>query len=395
MRNPLPSEPLALVTSSAVDLEAEASLERCGALKDFWYVACLSSELTRDKPLARPLFGTHIVLFRDEQGRPTALRDRCLHRNARLSQGEVFHGRLGCPYHGWVYDASGAVVEVPSLGPSQRGEVLDSEGHARAGLQVAPCDLGRLQHFDTLEQDGLVFVFMGGDSRRARRPAFRVPFWDAPEWTCYFMVTRFPNGVTNLVENFMDVPHTTWVHRGWFRKPARKRVPATVQRVDGSVLVTYQQEQDSLSGLGRLFNPSGLPMVHTDKFYVPNVTRVDYLWGERSGFVINSQVTPIGPTDSLVYTAISYRLPVDLPHSLVARALRPLVRWYTTQVIRQDVDIMAIQRDGLLNGPGGGVFTGTEADLLHADIEAYRRWLLEGGQGTGPSDASRDIVFWI
>jgi len=392
MRNP---QHVALVTTPAVDLEAEADLARCGALKDFWYVACLSSELPRGKPLARTLFGTGLVLFRDEHGHPVALRDRCLHRNARLSAGDVFHGRLGCPYHGWVYDASGAVVHVPSLGPEQRGEALDAEGHARAGLQVRPCDLGRLQRFDTLEQDGLVFVFMGGDSSRARRPAFRVPHWEEPGWTCYFMVTRFPNGVTNLAENFMDVPHTTWVHKGWFRNPTRKRVPATVQRIDGSVLVTYHQEQDSLSGLGRLFNPSGLPMVHTDRFYVPNVTRVDYMWGERSGFAINSQISPIGPTDSLVYTAISYRLPVDLPRALVARALRPLVRWYTTQVIRQDVDIMAVQREGLLGGPGGGIFTGTEADLLHADIEAWRRWLLEGGHGPGPEEASREIVFWI
>jgi hypothetical protein len=56
---------------------------------------------------------------------------------------------------------------------------------------------------------------------------------------------------------------------------------------------------------------------------------------------------------------------------------------------------VGVQREGLLNGPGGGVFTGTEADLLHADIEAYRRWLLEGGHGPGPSDEERDIVFWI
>lgn len=27
-----------------IDLEAEADLGRCGALKDFWYVACLSTE---------------------------------------------------------------------------------------------------------------------------------------------------------------------------------------------------------------------------------------------------------------------------------------------------------------------------------------------------------------
>ncbi|HEY0092950.1 MAG TPA: Rieske 2Fe-2S domain-containing protein, partial [Archangium sp.] len=215
MRNPLDLQNLALVTTPTVDLEAEADLTRCGALKDFWYVACLSTELPSGKPLARTVFGTHLVLFRDEHGKPVALRDRCLHRNARLSAGDVFHGRIGCPYHGWVYDGSGAVVEVPSLGPSQCGEVLDSQGHAGAGLKVKPCDLGRLQRFDTLEQDGLVFVFMGGDSSRARRPAFRVPYWGQPEWTVYFMVTRFPNGVTNLVENFMDVPHTVFVHRGW------------------------------------------------------------------------------------------------------------------------------------------------------------------------------------
>jgi phenylpropionate dioxygenase-like ring-hydroxylating dioxygenase large terminal subunit len=377
MRNPL-DPPLALVTQPAVELDAEADLARCGALKDFWYVACLSTELLAGKPLARTLFGTNLVLFRDEHGRPTALRDRCLHRNARLSAGDVFHGRLGCPYHGWVYDASGAVVEVPSRGPGAK-----------------PCDLGRLQRFDTLEQDGLVFVFMGGDSARARRPAFRVPYWGDPRWTVYFMVTRFPNGVTNLVENFMDVPHTVFVHKGWFRRPARKRVPATVKRSEGRVLVTYKQERDTVTGLGRLFNPGGLPMVHTDHYFVPNVTRVDYMWGDRGGFAINSQVTPLGATDSLVYTAISYRLPYDLPRSLVARALRPLVRWYTTQVIRQDVDIMRVQREGLLNGPGGGVFSGTEADLLHTDIESYRRWLLEGGHGPGPSDEERDIVFWI
>ena len=395
MRNPLDIPPVARVSPPTVDLEAEADLARCGALKDYWYVACLSGELTSRRPLARTFFGTNVVLFRDERGQPVALRDRCLHRNARLSAGAVFDGKLGCPYHGWVYDGSGAVVEVPSLGPSQCGESLDAQGHARAGLQVRPCDLGRVRRFDTLEQDGLVYVFMGGDSQRARAPAFRVPHQGEPGWTVYFMVTRFPNGVTNLVENFMDVPHTVFVHEGWFRRKARKKVPASVKRSGGSVLVTYRQESDTVTGLGRLFNPGGLPLVHTDHFFSPNITRVDYMWGERSGFAINSQVTPIGPTDSLVYTAISYRLPVDVPGAWVARAIRPVVRWYTTQVIRQDVDIMGVQREGLLNGPGGGVFTGTEADLLHADIEAYRRWLREGAPGPAPEDAERDIAFWI
>jgi phenylpropionate dioxygenase-like ring-hydroxylating dioxygenase large terminal subunit len=375
------------------DPEAEADLARCGALKDFWYAACLSEELPRNRPLSRTVFGERLVLFRDPDGRPAALKDRCLHRNARLSAGDVFDGKLGCAYHGWVYDRSGAVVEIPSLGPGQRASGLDDEACAVHGIRRAPSEVGCVPRFDTLEQDGLVYVFMGGDASRARRPAFRIPYFGDPAWTVYFMATEFPNAVTNLVENFMDVPHTSFVHRGWFRKPARRSVPATVTREDGSVLVRYEQEADQLTGLGRLFAVGGQGMEHTDHYFVPNVTRVDYRWGPDSGFAITSQCTPVGPLHSRVYTAISYRLPYDLPRALVARAMMPVVRWYTRQVIVQDVDIMQIQQDGL-QGDGAGVFVSTEADLLHAWIEGYRAWLCSGGEGAGPPDDARRIVFW-
>jgi phenylpropionate dioxygenase-like ring-hydroxylating dioxygenase large terminal subunit len=389
------SAPHDTARATRIDLEAEADVGRCGALKDFWYVACLSSELGSNKPLSRTLFSTPLALFRDSAGKPAALFDRCLHRNARLSAGATFDGRLGCPYHGWVYDEAGACVEIPSLGPSQRGASLSEDGHARAGLSLRPCDVGKVRAFPTLEQDGLVFVFMGDDVTKARQPPFRVPHWGDPKWTCYFMVTRFPNGVTNLVENFMDVPHTVFVHKGWFRNRKRTQVPAIVERKQGSVLVTYEQENDQLTGAGFLLNPTGEPMVHTDHYFVPNVTRVDYLWGQRSGYVISSQVSPVGPLESVVYTSISYRLPVDLPKNLVARGLRRFMKWYTTQVIGQDVDIMRVQNEGLTRAPGGLDFKSTEADLLHADIEAYRAWLRDGGLGEGPEDAKRRISFWI
>jgi phenylpropionate dioxygenase-like ring-hydroxylating dioxygenase large terminal subunit len=378
-----------------IDLDAEADRARCGALKDYWYVACLSEELTPKRPLARTILQTPLVLFREADGRPAALFDRCLHRNARLSAGDCFDGRLGCPYHGWVYDASGACVEIPSLGPGQCGQLLDAVGHAEGGLQLRPADVGRVRRFETREQDGLVFVFMGDDVAQARAEPFRVPKRGEPGWVCYFMVTRFPNGVTNLVENFMDVPHTVFVHKGWFRNRTLKQVPATVERRRAEVLVTYEQQQDELSGAGFLLNPTGEPMVHTDHFIAPNVTRVDYLWGQRSGYVISSQVTPIRPLDSLVYTSISYRLPFDLPGDVVARGLRRFMKWYTTQVIGQDVDIMRVQREGLEAAPGGLEFTSTEADLLHSDIEALRGWLRDGAVGEGPAPVKRRISFWI
>lgn len=386
--------PLADAPPWALDLEAEADLRRCGALKEFWYVACLSSELPAGKPISRTLFGTPMVLFRDAEGAPVALLDRCLHRNARLSAGDVFGGKLGCSYHGWTYDRTGACVEVPSLGPSQAASRLNGEQLRRSGLSSRPCDVGRVRRFPTIEQDGLVFVYPGDEGTPPRKQPFRVPFFDDARWCVYFMVTRFTNGVTPLVENFMDVSHTSFVHRGWFRKPSRREVPATVRRKDGAVHVTYHEQKDALTGLGRIFNPRGLEMTHTDRFFSPNITRVDYRFGE-AGFAINSQCTPIGPMDTIVYTAISFRLPWDLPGAAAAKAIRPIVEWYTKRVIQQDVEIMSVQRDGLTGSPGGGEFRSTEADLLHTDIEAYRSWLREGGRGEGPQDEERAITFWV
>ena len=396
--------PLAIVTDDAIDgaidLEREARLSTCGALADFWYVACLSSELGSKKPVARTILDTPLALFRDATGSARAVVDRCLHRGAALSEGVVIDGVLCCPYHGWSYNADGACVHIPSLGPQQRGSTLNDVEHGKAGLKPGPADVGCLRRFSTLEQDGLVFVFLGADVDKARRPAFRVPYVNDPAWSHYFMVTPFENGVTNLVENFMDVPHTVFVHQGWFREPKQQRVPATVERgADGSVVVTYEQEADRISGLGFILNPRNEPMVHTDAWYMPNVTRVDYHFGSSSGFVINSQCTPQGPTSSLVYTAISYKLPLGPLSKIAGRVLEPLIHWYTRQVITQDTDIMRIQRRGLEHGqratPGPIHFASTEADLLHADIELWRRWLLNGAVGTPPEPASRAIEFWI
>ncbi len=173
MRNPLDSQNLALVTTPAVDLEAEADLARCGALKDFWYVACLSTELVASKPLARTIFGTPLVLFRDAR-RPAGGAARSLPAPQRAPvRGRRLRRALGCPYHGWVYDASGALRGDPlaRAEPARCRRWTPRATRARA-CSCSPCDVGRLQRFETLEQDGLVFVFPGEDAReRDARPS--------------------------------------------------------------------------------------------------------------------------------------------------------------------------------------------------------------------------------
>ena len=339
-----------------------------GTLNEHWYVAALSSEVTATRPLARTLMEEPIVLWRDGEGRAVAMIDRCLHRNAQLSKGDLFDGKIGCPYHGWTYDSAGACVHVPSEGPGA-------------------CDLRRqLETFPAREHDGFVWVYLGTRKLAEQREPFRFPE-RGRGWSSYVMVTRFDGDVTDLVENFMDVPHTAFVHRGWFRKGSTG-VPAAadVERTEHSVLVTYDRPDDAIGFTKRLLNPDGAPLEHTDRFFLPNCTRVDYRWGERRHFIITSQITPVTRDTAIVYTAITFRF------GALTRLARLLLPLYTRIVINQDVRIMANQTANLRRF-GGRRFHGTEADAIHEAIEELRAHALAGS--TPPPRRTTRITFWM
>ncbi|MEM6730801.1 MAG: aromatic ring-hydroxylating dioxygenase subunit alpha, partial [Myxococcota bacterium] len=349
--------------------------ERCGDLSNYWYAAAQSQQVSAKKPFGCVVLGEMLVLWRTRAGTPVAMRDRCLHRNAPLSKGELFDDCIGCPYHGWTYSPAGDCVNVPSEGP---------DGRAQPGKRVRtfPCE----------ERDGLVWVWLGEQSPEAlpdRRP-FAMPHHGEKGWGSYTMETRFPNSVTNLVENFMDVPHTVWVHRGWFRDRKRKRVGAKVERTATSVLVTYDQPNDSIGFSNRLLNPRGLPMTHTDHFYMPSTTRVDYVFGdEHTAFVITSTCTPVDDMETHVFTRISFKL------GMWNRLARLLLPPYTRKVIQQDVDVMDMQGRALKHYGGRTEFNSTPADRLHVYIESLRNFAARGNRGEKPRSEVSNIEFWI
>lgn len=345
--------------------------ERSGRIAEAWYAVCRTQDLRPARPVGRTVMEEMLVLWRDGRGRPRAMKDRCLHRNALLSEGKVFDGCIGCPYHGWTYDAEGWLISVPSEG---------EEGGR-------PSDARRLETFSAVEKDGLVWVWLGRGTPQGA--PFDMPHYHEPGWRTYYMVTRFSNGVTHLVENFMDVPHTVFVHRGWFRRRKRQRIPTLVERTEHSVLVTYEQPKDAIGFTERILNPQGQGMVHTDRFYMPNVTRVDYLFGNR-GFVITSTCTPITDYETEVFTLISFRLGHPVLNYLGLLALPP----YTRKVIQQDVEIMANQGRSLRHH-GGAQFSSTSADIIHEHIEALRDYAEGGHSGCPPPPRKDRMEFWI
>lgn len=81
-------------------------------LKRFWYCIAPSAAIS-GKPFPFTLLGEAVVLWRDKEGLVRAVKDRCLHRTAKLSLGTVENGNIVCPYHGWTFSGTGQCVRVP------------------------------------------------------------------------------------------------------------------------------------------------------------------------------------------------------------------------------------------------------------------------------------------
>lgn len=338
-------------------------------LKDFWYIVARSKDLPPGEVLARKVLGEWLAVFRDPEGTPVALRDRCMHRNSRLSEGRVQQGCLSCPYHGWVYDASGSVVEVPSEG---------------AGF--SPLSSRRTPSYPTLEVDDYVYVRLNPKPQEHFEP-FAMPFYGQPGWSTVRVINRFANNVTNCAENYIDIPHTAYVHPGVFRDPRRQEIGMTVRREDGSVRVDYHQETDNLGWWSRFLNPSGQEIKHVDSFHMPNVTSVEYDLGPHRRFFITSQSIPEEENSTLVYTDVTY------DYGILNTLAKPFM-WLTTQfIIAQDIRALRIQGEVLARY--GRKFANTPSDTIHVFVESIRDALEAGKDPRDLPPKEVELRFWV
>jgi len=344
--------------------------DKQGYLTNNWYAIAKASEIKKNKPVKRTVMEIPLVCWRNEQGEIQILMDRCIHRNAPLSEGQIVNNCLVCPYHGWTFNETGSCVKIPSEGP--HNERIPKQ---------------KVEKFPAMERYELVWVWMGRETVPSKEP-FEMPLIKGQGWKHYYMVTEFDNNVTDLVENFMDVPHTVYVHEGWFRDRKQMCVKADVERTNDSVLVTYDQPNDSIGFFGKLLNPKGLPMTHTDNFYMPNITRVDYSFGEKT-FIITSTCTPISEFKSIVYTLITYNFGWLNP------AAKFFMPWYTKKVIDQDVWIMEKQGNNLKTFQGEKVYRSSQADTMHVYIESLRKHAIKGNGAVPPRALKKEMEFWI
>src|SRR5262245_24527932 len=217
------------------------------------------------------------------------------------------------------------------------------------------------------------------------------------------MRNGFEAGAFACLENFLDCPHTVFVHRGWFRTRDPRPLTAEVRRFRDRVEAVFQDEQPAWSLVRTLFFPAA-PLQHTDRFLLPATSRVDYAFSPDRHFVITSQCTPVTEEETRVYTVVSFRFGRLGP--LVRLLLEPVCR----RIIAQDVRVLRRQT-AQLRRFGGPRFTVVDTDLfarhirlLWARAEAPegvrpqrgrhgRRELSDAGSGAaGASDWDRDVA---
>jgi phenylpropionate dioxygenase-like ring-hydroxylating dioxygenase large terminal subunit len=163
-------------------------------LRRFWY-ATMPLDKLRDGPKPFTLLGENIVLFLDAEGRPAALADRCCHRTAKLSKGWCRDGHIICGYHGWEYDRTGKLVNVPQFPFEQ------------------PLPEAQARSFYCDARYGYVWVALDEplksipDLPEERDPGYRLIHQFDDRWN---------TAALRMMENSFDNAHFSFVHRGTF-----------------------------------------------------------------------------------------------------------------------------------------------------------------------------------
>ncbi|GGV27864.1 Rieske 2Fe-2S domain-containing protein [Actinomadura sp. LOL_016] len=173
-----------------------------------WYVAAYGEEVG-DGLLARTVCGEPLVLYRTGAGEAVALADRCVHRRFPLSESNRDGDRIVCGYHGFTYDPDGTCVAVP--------------GQARVPRTA------RVPAYQVVEQDSLVWVWIGDGGAGDAAAIPRAPWLESPAYTTVRGMEPLAARYELLVDNLLDLSHETYLHAGYIGTPEVAQTPITTE----------------------------------------------------------------------------------------------------------------------------------------------------------------------
>ena len=170
-------------------------------LRQYWTPAIRGSALVADgAPVEVRLFGQSYVAFRATDGSVGFIDEACPHRGVSLTLARNEENGLRCIFHGWKFDASGALVDAPAE-PAARREKF--------------CATVKVNRYSTHEAAGVLWVFVG----EGKAPPFpQLELMSLPAEQVCIRRAVVPYNWLQGLEAHLDSSHVGFLHSGWTRQ---------------------------------------------------------------------------------------------------------------------------------------------------------------------------------
>lgn len=317
----------------------------------FWYPALLSNQLHGRKLQRAMLLDVPLVLARDAQEKPFALRDVCPHRAFPLSFGQFDGASVECAYHGWQFDArTGQCRTIPSLTPDSK---LKCE---RIYAGAFPCE----------ERDGQIWVFMSNPEGRAPEaplpPAPELPSF-GQHFTTAHLSADLPCGVDQAIIGLMDPAHGPFVHQAWWwrsRRSIREKSKEFEPIPQGFRMSAHAPSANS-APYKILKLITGEPATTMIDFVLPN-QRFEQIRAGRYWFSSRTTVTPVRANHCRLDFVAAWNIIPWLP------IVSFIINVFGPRFIRQDTEVIKKQALGLQY---------EDRMMLVDDADRQARWYFE------------------
>lgn len=321
-----------------------------GKLSDCWHPVAYSEEIGGESPFPAKLLGESIVVWREENGQPHAMRDLCIHRGTALSLGHLVDDCIVCPYHGWRYDSTGACVLIPQTA----NENVPSKA--------------RVDNYHCQERYGLIWVAMANPIY----PLPSVPELENNEWqVIHTGPYEWDCDASRQVENFTDFGHFPWVHPGLLGDVNRPVVPDHTVEVKDHVLhyVVVRPEASNTDDFPVFANEETVAPERRSRYelHCPYTIALRLGWGGEKGMVYFFVSQPISKDSCRGYCIVARNYDFDKPEKLIQD--------FEDTIFSQDKHVVLSQRPEMVPFD--------LADELHLKFDAvavnYRRTMEKEG----------------
>ena len=311
-------------------------------LRDVWYVATHTDNLSCGAMLPVTLLGEQVLLLRDGEGKVSALRDFCPHRGIPLRHGRFDGCEVECCYHGWRFNTAGHCTAIPSM--------VDDK-----------TDLTKIKtgHYLCAEKDGLIWVHMPADAHTSAAITDTTP----PDMPVAIHggfkrvdSLHFPCPIDHAVIGLMDPAHGPFVHRSWWwrtKKSIHAKKKQFVPTSRGFRMVSHKPSSNS-----RAYKILGGTPVTQIEFQLPGL-RTEHIRIGIHEVVLLTALTPIDEKNTMLHQFMYTSIPL-------LNLLRPLLLPFGKAFLQQDLAIVKKQQEGLTSGH--------PSLLLLGDADAQALW---------------------